>query len=201
MNAELITESETRVWPEKVTVDWRRFSCGLWRVPEGDISEAYSASSMPKVTVFTHEGCLFTNGGSCSSQAVMCSVDAYPLMAPANYHGLESVPYSYEGRTVQYRGKDFRLGPKVIFTSTDLSVEEWRHLFRVLYADGGYFARQASYGLFLSDDLRNAQSPNGQVALNLELAGELLGLSKDDMKRFLEGGVKTELKLQLDFAL
>jgi hypothetical protein len=26
--------------PERVVTDWRRFSCGLWRVPEGDIAAA-----------------------------------------------------------------------------------------------------------------------------------------------------------------
>jgi len=47
----------------KIMTHWRRFSSGLWRVPEGDISAAYSAESFPKIKVFTHEGKLFTNGG------------------------------------------------------------------------------------------------------------------------------------------
>ena len=42
---------------------WRRFSSGLWRVPEGDIAAAYCADTFPKIKVFTHEGRLFTNCG------------------------------------------------------------------------------------------------------------------------------------------
>lgn len=201
MNAELTMETGKRVWPEAVTLAWRRFSCGLWRVPEGDISEAYSASIMPQVRVFKHDGCLFTNGGCCRSTAVMTSVNAFPLILPTDYQGPDSVPYSYEGREVRYQSKAFRLGPKVIFHSTDPTVEEWRHLFRVLYADGGYFARQENYGLFLAEDRRTEQTANGHIALDLELAGELLEQSKEGMKRFLDGDQKAEPKHQLDLAL
>ncbi len=131
----------------------------------------------------------------------MTSVNAFPLILPAGYQGPDSVPYSYEGREVRYQGKAFRLGPKVVFHSTDPTVDEWRHLFRVLYADGGYFARQESYGLFLAEDRRTEQTANGHIALDLELAGELLGLAKDAMKRRLDGSVKAEPKYQLDLAL
>jgi hypothetical protein len=43
MNSELKTE------PLRIVTPWQRFSCGLWRVPEGDISGAYSADTMPRV--------------------------------------------------------------------------------------------------------------------------------------------------------
>lgn len=202
MNTELPIETQSRTWPEQITVDWRRFSDGLWRVPEGDISEAYSASTMPKVSVFIHEGCLFTNGGVCRSKAVMTAADAYPLLPAANYNGPTERRFSYEGREVRYQGKTFRLGPKVIFASTDPTVEEWRHLFRVLYADGGYFARQDCYGDFLAEDSRNPQTPNGEIALALEREGELLHHSKQTMHRFLAGEIEEPTpKLQLDLAL
>lgn len=61
--------------PDKVVTHWRRFSSGLWRVPEGDISAAYSAESFPKIKVFTHEGKLFTNGGGHFSGPVAAGAD------------------------------------------------------------------------------------------------------------------------------
>jgi hypothetical protein len=200
MNADLFIETETRVWPETVKVDWRRFSNGLWRVPAGDISGAYSADTMPKVTVFIHERCLFTNGGSCYSKSIMASVYAYPLLPVADYHALPGRRHSYEGKEVRFQGKTYRLGPKVTFTAIDPTVEEWRHHFRVLYADGGYFASQANYGQFLGDDSRHPQTPNGEQALSLERMGELLGHSKQVMQRLLAGETEHQPKLQLDLA-
>jgi hypothetical protein len=47
--------------PNNIVTDWRRFSSCLWRVPEGDISAAYSAQTFPKVKVFTHNGVILTN--------------------------------------------------------------------------------------------------------------------------------------------
>jgi hypothetical protein len=32
-------------FPERIVVHWRRFSSGLWRVPEGDIQAAYCATN------------------------------------------------------------------------------------------------------------------------------------------------------------
>ncbi|HEV2328522.1 MAG TPA: hypothetical protein VGY56_07015 [Verrucomicrobiae bacterium] len=48
---------------QKIVTHWRRLSCGLWRVPQGDISVAYSAECFPKVRVFAHEGRLYTSSG------------------------------------------------------------------------------------------------------------------------------------------
>src|SRR3984957_8814265 len=73
--------------PANIVTHWRRFSSGLWRVPEGDISAAYSAESFPKIKVFTHEGKLFTNGGGHFSGPIAAGADCY-LLIPANeYRG------------------------------------------------------------------------------------------------------------------
>ena len=104
MNTDAATPS-----PGRVVTHWRRFSLGLWRVPRGDIASAYSASSLPKVTTFTHEGRLYTNGGCAFSKWLHAEVDGHRLIPAAEYRGAESVPYSYEGREVAYRGKLFRL--------------------------------------------------------------------------------------------
>lgn len=78
MNTEL--KSETI----RIVTHWRRFSNGLWRVPEGDIAAAYSADKMPKVGVFTHEGRIYTNGGG-HSKWLHAEVDAYRLIAVDEY--------------------------------------------------------------------------------------------------------------------
>src|SRR5438309_3223262 len=62
-NPTLLISATTSAWPDSVTVNWRRLSHGLRRVPEGDIHAAYSAESFPRIAVFSHEGRLFTNCG------------------------------------------------------------------------------------------------------------------------------------------
>ena len=42
MNPTLFISAATSTWLDCVTVNWRRLSSGLWRVPEGDIHAAYS---------------------------------------------------------------------------------------------------------------------------------------------------------------
>jgi hypothetical protein len=194
---------EGRQLPDKIVTHWRRFSSGLWRVPEGDISAAYSAESFPKIKVFTHEGKLFTNGGGHFSGPVAAGADCY-LLIPANeYRGPEPRRYTYEGREACFRGEVFKLGPKVVFVATDASVEEWRQLFRTMYADGGWFARHSNYGLFLNEDSRLPLSENALSALRLEVTGDLLAHSKQEMQRFLDDTAVSEPseKLQLALAL
>lgn len=84
--------------PVKIVTHWRRFSSGLWRVPEGDISAANSAESFPKIKVFTHEGKLFTNGGGHFSGPVAAGADCYLLIPANDYCGPEPRRYTYEGR-------------------------------------------------------------------------------------------------------
>ena len=189
--------------PAKIVTHWRRFSSGLWRVPEGDISAAYCAESFPKIKVFSHEGKLFTNGGGHFSGPVAAGADCY-LLIPANeYRGPEPRRYTYEGREACFRGEVFKLGPKVVFIATDASVEEWRQMFRVMYADGGWFARHSNYGLFLNEHSRLPLSDNARAALRLELTGDLLAHSKQEMQRFLDhtGVSEPSEKLQLALAL
>jgi hypothetical protein len=189
--------------PAKIVTHWRRFSSGLWRVPEGDISAAYCAESFPKIKVFSHEGKLFTNGGGHFSGPVAAGADCY-LLIPANeYRGPEPRRYTYEGREACFRGEVFKLGPKVVFIATDASVEEWRQMFRVMYADGGWFARHSNYRLFLNEDSRLPLTENALSALRLELTGDLLAHSKQEMQRFLDhtGVSEPSEKLQLALAL
>jgi hypothetical protein len=195
MNPELKIES-----PPIVT-SWRRFSCGLWRVPEGDISEAYSAETMPRVKVFTHERRLYTSGGGWSKW-VSAGADAYPLIHPDEYQGPDSAPYSYEGLTVTNRGKTYRLGPKTVFMGSDPTVEEWRHLCRVLYADGGYFASGCIYTEFV-DGRFTPDSVNGREARFKELAecgAQPMPRTQEEMRRMLAGEAINQPQ-QIDFAL
>lgn len=151
-----------------VVTHWRRFSNGLWRVPEGDIAAAYSADKMPNVKVFTHENRIYTNGGG-HSKWLHAEVNAYPLIAADEYQGPDSVPYSYEGKLVSYKGKQFRLGAKMFFIASDPTIDEWCHLCRVLYADGGYFASDCTYSEFMGNRF-DPQSENGRDARLKELA-------------------------------
>ena len=113
--------------PPRIVTHWRRFSSGLWRVPEGDIAAAYCADTFPKIKVFTHEGRLFTNCGCNYSKYLAAEVNCYPLIPPDEYRGAENVPYSYEGREAAYKGRVFKLGAKVLFVASDPTLEEWRH--------------------------------------------------------------------------
>lgn len=172
----------------RIVTHWRRFSNGLWRVPEGDIAAAYSADKMPKVNAFTHEGRIYTNGGG-HSKWLHAEVDAYPLIAVDEYHGLDTAPYSYEGKTVIYKGRQFRLGPKTLFVASDPTVEEWRHMSRVLYADGGYFASGCTYTEFIGNRF-DPQSENGRAARFKELAdcgGQPMPRTREEMRHLLAG--------------
>jgi hypothetical protein len=95
----------------------------------------------------------------------------------------------------------FKLGPKIVFVATDATVDEWRGLLRSMYADGGWFARHADYGLFLNEDRSNSMTGNAREALRLELVGCLLDHSKADMKQLLDGMILPSKNLQLDFSL
>jgi hypothetical protein len=91
----------------------------------------------------------------------------------------------------------------VVFAATDATVAEWRRLFRTMYADGGWFARQSSYGLFLGEDRPMSKSENACTALTFELADVFLDYSKEEMRRFLDGQTVSESseKIQLNLAL
>ena len=155
--------------PQRIVAHWRRFACGLWRLPEGDISAAYCADTFPKLKAFVHEGRLYTNCGSLFSTVMQSFVTAYPLIPPDEYTGPEKVHYSYEGKEGTYKGERWRLGPKVIFESSDPEVEEWISLLRVLYADGGMFAHGVTYREFLTERL-SSKSWNQTEAHAAEIA-------------------------------
>ena len=188
--------------PARVEVHWRRFSSGLWRVPEGDISAAYCADTFPKVKVFTHEGRLYTNCGSCYSEWVRIQVDAYPLIRAEEYNGPEPRQFTYEGREARYGGRVFRLGPKVLFAASDPSVEEWRLLTRVLYADGGMFASNCTYSQFLAERF-DPEAENGRVARRKDLAEWTEGRlpeTQEEMRMILNGRVVSRSQ-QLDLIM
>ena len=189
---------------ERIITPWRRFSSGLWRLAEGDIAAAYSASTLPKVQVFNHGGRRFTNGGCAFSKWFHAEVNAYPLIPATEYVGAESVPYSYEGCEVTCKGKTFRLGAKVVFIASDPTIEEWRQLMRVLYADGGMFAKDCTYTEFIGNTF-SAKSENGDVARFKELAecgACAMPRTQEEMRHLLER--KTCLvnqPQQIDFTL
>jgi hypothetical protein len=156
-------------FPDRVVVHWRRFSSGLWRVSERDIQAAYCADTFPKIKVFMHEGRVFANCGGHFSGAIRAAADCYPLIQAEEYHGPEPRQYTYEGRETVYHCQVFKLGPKVVFETSDPTVDEWKHLLRVLYADGGYFAHGVTYLEFLNGRL-SPGSENEKAAHAMELA-------------------------------
>jgi hypothetical protein len=196
--------NSSKTQPARIVTHWRRFSMGLWRVPRGDIADAYSASSLPKVSVFTHEGRLYTNCGCDFSKWLHAEVNGYPLIVADDYRGAESEPYSYEGREVAYRGKVFRLGAKIIFVASDPTVEEWRQSARVLYGEGGIFAADCTYTEFLGNRF-DPKSENGRAARFKELAecgARPMPRTQDEMLRLLarvNGSINQPQ--QIDFAL
>jgi hypothetical protein len=186
---------------QRIITSWRRFSSGLWRIPEGDISLAYSADTMPRIKVFTHEGRLYTNGGG-HGRWVLAEANGYPLIHPDEYQGPDDAPYSYEGKTVMHKGTAFRLGAKTVFVASDPSLEEWRRLCRVLYADGGYFASGCTYTEFVANRF-DPDSANGREAQFKELAecgARAMPRTQEEMRRLLDGEIIMQPQ-QIDFVL
>ncbi len=188
MNPTLLISASPSAWPDSVTVNWRRLSHGLWRVSEGDIHAAYSAETFPRIAVFSHEGRLFTNCAVHFFGAVHAEADCYPLTPADEYRGPDARQYTYEGREAAYRGQVFRLGPKVVFKTSDPTVEEWRRLLRVHYADGGMFAAGCTYLEFL-DQRFAPNSENEERARQKELAEcarQGMARTQAEMRRLLE---------------
>lgn len=202
----LLNSGEAAPLPERIVTDWRRFSSGLWRVPEGDIQAAYCADVFPKVKVFMHEGRLFTNCGGHFSGPISAAADCYPLISVDEYRGPDPARYTYEGREAAYQGQIFKLGRKVVFAASDPIFEEWRRLLRVLYADGGYFAHDVTYLEFLTDRI-SPKSENEKAAHAKELAECANGSmprTQDEMRRLLDGDRADSAQpptQQMDFGL
>ncbi|MCI0540099.1 MAG: hypothetical protein L0Z50_33250 [Verrucomicrobiales bacterium] len=206
MNSTLLKSGEAAQLPERIVTDWRRFSCGLWRVPEGDIQAAYCAETFPKIKVFVHKGRLFTNCGGHFSGAVRAAADCYPLIPADEYRGPEPKQFTYEGHDAAYQGQVSKLGRKVVFSASDPTVEEWRGLFRVLYADGGMFAHGVTYLEFL--DQRLSPKSENECAAHIKELAECgtgsMARTQAEMRHLLEGdeaGSVQNSTQQLDFRL
>jgi hypothetical protein len=206
MNSPLLVSTEARALPERIVTAWRRFSSGLWRLPEGDIQAAYCADTFPQVKVFMHAGRLFASCGGHFSGPIRAAADCYPLIPADEYHGPEPRRYTYEGSEAAYQGEVFKLGRKVIFESSDATVDEWRRMFRVLYADGGMFAHGVTYLEFL-DQWLSPTSENERAAHFKDLAecgSGAMPRTQAEMQRLLEGDDATSTRpavQQLDFTL
>ena len=197
--------TETAPQPGRIVTHWRRFSSGLWRLPEGDINAAYSGSTFPKIRVFVHEGRRFTNCGASFFSWIKVEVHAYPLIPVGQYQGADSVPYSYEGREAAYKGNVFRLGAQVVFASSEPTVVEWRRLLRSFFGHGSPLVSGGDYRKFLTGRCA-PDSENGRAASLMEIAdceNGVLPRTKDAMREWLEAGAKASSKpvQQLDFTL
>ncbi len=203
-NMNVHNPSNSSLSPARIVVPWRRFSSGLWRVPEGDIAAAYCADTFPKIKVFTHEGRWFTNCGCHHAKFFDCAADCYPLIPAVEYHGMDSDPYSYEGRQAVHRGQVFRLGARVVFAASSPTLVESRHLLRVMYADGGWFASGCTYTEFLANRF-DPRSENGRAARFQELVecgAKLMPRTQEEMRVLLSGEPAPASNLhQMDFAL
>jgi hypothetical protein len=206
MNLIALTSADTAPLPSHIITHWRRFSSGLWRVPEGDIQAAYRADTFPKIKVVTHEGHWLTNCGGHFSGPIRAATDCYPLIPAGEYHGPEPRRYSYEGHEAIFQGVVFKLGPRIVFEASDPTVAEWRHLFRVLYADGGLFASGVTYLEFLDQRL-SPKSDNERPAHFKELAecgSGRMPRTQAEMRHLLEAVNETihrPLVQQMDLAL
>ena len=189
--------------PTRIVTHWRRFQTGLRRVSRGDITHAYSAATLPKVSMFTHDGRWFTNCGSSYSKLIHVEVRGYQLIPADAYRGAENVPYSYEGQRVTYKGKSFRLGTEILFTASDPTIDEWRQLLRSVFADSGLFTSGCTYPEFLTG--RHApDSENGRAASAKEIADcdkGVLPAAKDAMREWLDAGAKSLSSPIQQFAL
>ena len=115
----------------------------------------------------------------------------YDSLIPADeYRGPEPRQYTYEGREAAYRGEVFRLGPKVVFKTSDPTVEEWRRLLRVHYADGGMFAARCTYleffGQWFAPNSENEESARQKEFAKCGLRE--MPRNQAEMRRLLESG-------------
>ncbi len=156
-----------RRWPESITVDWRRFACGLWREAEGDIWGACRLEELPRARTFKHEGQLYVPCGMIFRGSLGAEAGCHPIIRPEDYHGPEPQERGYEGRAVTVKRESFRLGPKVVFKSSEPTVAEWRSHLKILYTEGGLFASKLNYAVFL-DSLTPSGSLNQNEAVELE---------------------------------
>lgn len=155
-----------------------RLESDVFELQNGDIYRAHCCEAMsgdlkkglPAVPVFRHDNKLWTNGGGCHSP-FSCSATCYQLIALEDYSGPDSVPYSYQGRTVLYQKRPHRLGPKTEFCSIERTVSEYRALLRRMYERGGYFTSGKTYhGLLREFSKReHGSKPNLVNAIKLEL--------------------------------
>jgi hypothetical protein len=173
-----------RRWPERVEVDWRRFSSGLWREPAGDIWAASDLEALPKARTFKHDGILYVPCGMSFSGSMRAEADCFRIIRPEEYRGPEPRPYSYEGRHVTVKGQPFRLGPKVVFKSREPTVAEWRHHLKILYPEGGVFATKPTYAEFL-DSLSDSDSSNRIEAFARDRS-EFGKCTKDELRLVLK---------------
>lgn len=199
-NVEQLAVALNRVSPVRIVTDWRRFSCGLWRIPEGDIWAAYSGQTFPVIKAFRDGNVLYTNGGALySDNPIKSSVDGYPIL-PMDFDPRPKLKeYSYEGREAKLHGKAVLLGPKVIFESAEPTTSEWRNLLRILYVDGGYFASQNTYGEFLAQ--YHNHGGNLQQAVVLENGHGFRGFTKERLSALLTSEPKERPLDQLQFPL
>ena len=161
-------------WPESVTVDWRRFACGLWREPEGDIWAACRPESFPKAHTFRHEGQLYVPCGMYFLGSLETEARCHPIIRPEDYRGPEPQERGHEGRVVTVNRETFRLGPKIVFKSGEPTVAEWRSHLKILYADGGLFASKPTYAVFLESLTPSGSISHGEaVALETAEFGNL----------------------------
>ena len=158
-----------RRWPESVTVDWRRFACGLWRDAEGDIRAACRLEDLPRAHTFKHEGQLYVPCGMVFRGSLGAEAWCHPIIRPEEYSGPEPQERSYEGRAITVNRETFQLGPKIVFMSSEPTVAEWRSHLKILYSDGGLFAAKPTYAVFL-ESLTPTGSLNHSEALSQEKA-------------------------------
>jgi hypothetical protein len=165
--------TEAKQWPEEIFVEPSRLATGIWGEREGDIAAAYCADTFPKVKTFSHEGQLYVNTGTATKTSNNEEgINGYPLLPADRYAGPEPRRYTYEGRAAEYKRKNYRLGPRIVFASRTRTVEEWIDLLRRQYAHGGYFASGKTYKRVLRNfrqESRRMMPRNERIAIELEL--------------------------------
>lgn len=185
-----------------IFVHHSRLASAVFDLCEGDIHAAYSAPALSGdgkkgVSIFHHAGRLWTCGGNDYSP-VRSSAHCYQLLLPENYKGADSVEYSYEGKTILYKNRSYRLGPRTEFRAADRAVSEWRAYLRRMYERGGHFTTGKTYHELLREDLKRqfwdvdvrAYRPhagNMVLALNLELAAPDFDKHKSPPRSFPSG--------------
>jgi hypothetical protein len=154
-------------------VPWQRLECGVWGYREGDISKSYSGDTLANNwirTPFKFNGKQYVTtgtGGTTEGQ-----VRAYELLEDKGQTFNEE-EYSYIGRKITYKGKDYVLANQTTFIASEKTVEEHVQHWKQINKHAGYFMHHAngqrkSYEEYLQEIIPKTENETKAITFEID---------------------------------